>query len=311
MEFRAPTIANQQNADAMSYLTKGLSDREAGRLQVEELIADLGNSTDSFPDWHPILTVPTQHEHRRVSSLSQVNAYRGIDHTVGFVRGFVTCPYSSEVADKLVEAVNAIRGLRAYRLKTSLYMDKTSPVVVEAINVELDADGTIKGRDVLAWFVRQTASEAFSSQVAETWWTLRSSLLGAPRGSRSSLFVSQHTGLHMRKILEAMNNSGMFGDVKEWSLDMLSPRKRKAISETIIKTAVDKWDKKSSSYIFEMRGETCKATVRDTWDDNEELSVRVEVGDEDLFVSGFYYPSDSRITHSEPHGKRELAEKFM
>jgi hypothetical protein len=31
----------------------------------------------------------------------------------------------------------------------------------------------------------------------------------------------------------------------------------------------------------------------------------------DLYVSGFYYPSENKITHAEPRGKRELAEKFV
>src|SRR3546814_9022491 len=83
----------------------------------------------------------------------------------------------------------------------------------------------------LAWFVQLSAAEATGAQVAETWWNVRSLILGSPHGSRSSLFVNQHTGVHMRKILEAMNASGMFGPIKESSLEMLSQKKRDAISE--------------------------------------------------------------------------------
>jgi hypothetical protein len=92
---------------------------------------------------------------------------------------------------------------------------------------------------------------------------------------------------------------------------MLSQKKRNAISETLIRTAVNNWDKTSDAFTFEMRGETCKASLRDTWDDNLELSVRVEIGRYDLHVSGFYYPSENKITHLDPRGKRELAEKFL
>ena len=184
-------------------------------------------------------------------------------------------------------------------------------VVVVAVNVELEADGTIKSRDALAWFVQLSAAEATGAQVAETWWNVRSLILGSPHGSRSSLFVNQHTGVHMRKILEAMNASGMFGPIKESSLEMLSQKKRDAISETLIRTAVANWDGESSSFDFELRGETCKASLRDTWNDNHEISVRVEIGRFDLYVTGFYYPEDRRITHVDPRGKRELAEKFL
>ena len=311
MEFRAPTVAVQQNAKAFAYLTKDLKDREFGRREVEHLIETLGNTVDIYPDWHPILTAPPRNGREHISSPSQLKAYNELDHTVYFVRGFVTCPYSKEGADRIVEAINLNPGLHAYRLKQPLYADGTYPVVVVAINVELEADGTIRSRDALAWSTQQMAGEALSSQVAETWWNIRTNLLGAPHGSRSSLFVNQHTGVHIRKILEAMNNSGMFGHIKESSLDMLSQKKRNVISETLIRTALSKWDKKSASFEFEMRGETCKASLRDTWGDNCEVSVRIKIGDYDLHVSGFYYPAEDKITHTDPRGKREIAEKFI
>ena len=115
----------------------------------------------------------------------------------------------------------------------------------------------------------------------------------------------------MRKILEALNNSGMFGPIKETSLDMLSEKKRDKISETLIRTAVTNWDKSSKKFDFELRGETCQAEVRDTWDDGEELSIRVKIGDYDLYASGFYYEKEDRTTHTDPTGKQAVAEKFL
>lgn len=311
MEFRAPAIAAQQNADAVAYLTKNLSDPKAGQRLLTSLADDLGNATNSYPDWHPLLTAPQLIVSDHVSSLSQLRIYDGIDHTVEFVKGFITCPYSDATADTIVDAVNKVSGLSARRLAEPLYSDSTYPVVVSACDVVLEADGTIRSRDALAWFAQQTAKEAGSAQVGETWWNIRSYALGRPHGSRSSLFVNQHTGSHMRKILEAMNNSGMFGPIKEESsLDMLSRKKRDKIGDTLIRTAVTNWDKKCASYRFELRGEICNASLRDTWNDNTEISVRVEIG-KYLHVSGFYYANDDKITSLEPRGKRELAEKFL
>lgn len=311
MEFRAPTVATQQNAKAMAYLTENLGNPDAGRKQVDQLIEELGNAVDRYPDWHPILTAPPRDSSEHVFSLSQVAAYQGLDHTTEFVRGFVTCPYSEDAADRLVEAVEQVSGLSARRLDEPLYSDRAYPVVVVATNVALEADGTIRSRDALTWFVQQAADEASRAQVAETWWNIRSNILGGPHGSRSSLFVNQHTGAHMRKILEAMNASGMFGPIKETSLDMLSKKKRNAIGETLIRTAVQNWNRTNDAFTFEMRGEICKASLRDTWNDNHELSISVEIGEHDLYVSGFYYPSQDKITHLDPSGKRELAEKFI
>lgn len=311
MEFRAPAVALQENAQALAYLTKNLSDPEAGRRLVDRLLQELGNAVDAYPDWHPVLTAPQQGGTEHISSLSQLRIYDEADHTVKFVRGFVTCPYSDVAADRLVDAVNQVPKLNACRLQEPLYADGAYPVIVEANYVDLEADGTIRGRDALAWFAQKAASEARTAQVAETWWNVRSYILGRPHGSRSSLFVNQHTGVHMRKILEAMNNSGMFGPILESSLAMLSQKKRDTISETLIRTAVRNWDKHSEKFEFELRGEVCKAALRDTWEDGMELSVRVEIGKHALYVSGFYYPDSNRVTYLDPQGKRELAEKFL
>jgi len=311
MEFRAPTVAAQQNAEAISSLTKNLTAREAGRPLVQQLIEALGNAVDVYPDWHPILTAPPRGVGEHISDVGQLDAYSGADHTKEFVRGFVTCPYSPERADKIVAAVEKIPSLHARRLEAPLYADSAHPVVVVAMNVELEADGTIRSRDAIAWFVQRLAASAASAQVAETWWNIRSLLLGKPHGSRSSLFVNQHAGLHMRKILEAMNASGMFGPVLESSLDMLSPKKRDAIARTLLRAAIDTWDGESPSFEFELRGETCRAAVRDTWDDGMELSIRIEIGKHDLYVAGFHYPKDGKITHSDPSGRRDVAEKFL
>lgn len=311
MEFRAPSVATEQNANAIKYLTKSLTDSETGQQTLENVMLELGNAVDSYPDWHPILTAPQKGSTQHVSSLSQVDAYASIDHTVEFVRGFITCPYSEDAAGKLVDTVNEVPGLHAYQLETPLYADNAYPVVVSANDVVLEADGTIRSRDALTWFAQQTVKEARNAQVAETWWNIRSYILGRPHGSRSSLFVNQHTGVHMRKILEALNNSGMFGPIKESSLDMLSQKKRDKISENLIRMAVTSWDKRSEKFEFELRGETCQAELRDTWGDGEELSIRIKIGEYDLYASGFYYEKDDRITHSDPTGKQALAEKFL
>ena len=311
MEFRAPSVATEQNANAIKYLTKNLTDPETGQRAVKKLMLELGNAVDGYPDWHPILTKPQNSSTQHVAYVSQVEAYAGIDHTMEFVRGFITCPYSEDVASKLVNTANEVFGLHAYQLETPLYADNAYPVVVSANDVVFEADGTIRSHDALTWFAEQTIKEAWNAQAAETWWNIRSYILGRPHGSRSSLFVNQHTGVHMRKILEALNNSGMFGPIKESSLDMLSQKKRDKISETLLRTAVTNWDKRSEKFEFELRGEICKAEVRDTWGDGEELSSRIKIGEYDLYVSGFYYEKGDRITHSDPTGKQALAEKFL
>jgi len=311
MEFRSPNVAAEQNSTAMNYLTRNLANPAAGRAVFNQLLSEMGNVVKHYPDWHPFLTEPPQNSREHITSLGQLEIYQGTDHTAHFVGGFVTCPYHKNDAERLVQAINQVPSLNANRLQVPLYHDDAYPVVVKADEIVLEADGTIRSRDALAWCSQRLVKHAREHQVAETWWNIRSNILGTPHGSRSSLFVNQHTGGHMRKILEALNSSGMYGPIKEWSLEMLSEKKRQVIAETLIRAAVTSWNKIDEGFEFELRGETCKADIRDTWGNSDELSIRVEIGDTDLYAQGFYYAKDDSTFLNDPVGKRAVAEKFL
>ena len=311
MEFRHPVAAAENNTRSCKYLTKNLKDSETGQAIFNELLEKLGNTIDMYPEWHPIVAVPAHNNDCRDTDLHSLSAYRGSDHTVEFVRGFVTCPYSEDDANQLVDSVSCIPELHAYRLQTPLYSDHAYPVVIEALEIVLEADGTIRSRDALLWYTQTIVKHAPNAQVAETWWNIRADILGCPHGSRSSLLVNQYTGSHMRKILEVLNNSGIYGPIKESSLEMLSKKKRKSISETLVRASIDNWKNTADKFEFELRGETCKAEVSDTWNDGYELSIRVVIGEFDLYTRGFYYPEKKKLETSDPLGKRELAEKFL
>lgn len=319
MEFRANQAADHLNSEVASYFTKNLSDPAAGLKLLSDIKARLGNAVESLPDWHPILTAPPARTrtHWHASSYSLLPIYDQCDHTREFVRGMLTCPYSDADADKLVEAVNQVQGLAAERFDEPLYTDDAFPVLIEALEVELEADGTIRSRDALAWFVQANVEHAREVKVADTWWNIRHLTLGEPHGARSSLLVNDYTGRHMRKILEVLNDSGMFGPIKEMSLDMLSERKRSEIARTLMRAALDaiapldSVTNETREFNFELRGETCNMRIRDTWGDGTEYSIRVSIGESDLSVSGFYYPKGDKLEHTDPTGKRKLAEKFV
>jgi hypothetical protein len=48
------------------------------------------------------------------------------------------------------------------------------------------------------------------SERGEDWEEMRHYLLGSPHGRRSSHFVSQHTAIQLKKLYEAMTESGMY-----------------------------------------------------------------------------------------------------
>src|SRR3546814_5964277 len=113
---------------------------------------------------YPILTAPPRHGSEHIGSLSQVATYAEADPTTEFVRGFVTCPYSGEGADRLVEAVRRVPGLDAYRLEQPPYSGSAPPVVVVAVQGELEAGGTLKNRDALALVVQLQAPPTTRAQ---------------------------------------------------------------------------------------------------------------------------------------------------
>lgn len=319
MEFRANQEAVRLNLDAETYFTSNLSDQEAGIGRFRDAQTRLGNAVECHPDWHPALTAPNEEigSGRQPLSYAELHIYRKCDHTKQFVRGMLTCPYGERDADDLVAAVNAVEGLRAERLDGPLYADNAYPVLIEAYEIQLEADGTIRSRDALAWFTQATVGYAREHEVAETWWNIRELILGRPHGARSSLLVNDFTGRQMRKILETLNESGIFGPIKEVSLAMLSERKRDTIGRTLLQAALDKasplktQSDKPREVTFELRGEHCTARIHDTWGDGHEYSVQVSIGKSDLNVRGYYYPSKGELTHTDPTGKRKIAEKFV
>ncbi|OEE78618.1 hypothetical protein [Vibrio genomosp. F6] len=92
---------------------------------------------------------------------------------------------------------------------------------------------------------------------------------------------------------------------------MFSKKKREKISETLLKSALANYKKQDGEFEFELHGETCKSQVCDTWGDGTEFSIRVDIGDYDLSVTGYYYPEKDNLESSDPKGKKAIAEKFL
>lgn len=321
MDFNRQESAQQQNKETMDYLVGRLSDPEAGRAQVEMLFSELGDSVSHYPAWHPILSLPPKESSRDVYSISNIGLYEGADHTRLFVQGFVTCPYDKSSAKKLVRAVeeSGIRGLTARRIKVPLYADGTYPVVVEACNLELEKDGTIESRCALVGFLKHFSnSKLEEASYSEEWKNISWMYLGSPGGHVSSLFASEETGRHMKSIVKAINASGMLGPVYR-SVDVLSKMHRDAACLKLLKRALAEWEHQVVDdghgpweFAFTKHGETCRAQVRDTFKDETEFSISVDVGDGILHASGWYYPAEeNRIQAGTLMGKRDKAHKFL
>jgi hypothetical protein len=151
---------------------------------------------------------------------SEQCGYKGLDHTVYFARGFVTCPYGD--GQKVIDSVAAlalqghpIATIKAERLDVQLYSPDANPIIVRCLwNKPLELGGTIPLSIAMPLLLEQEVPSWSWAQVAETWETMRPYFLGQPHGSRSSLFVSQETGQAIKKIWNALIYTGMFGPIK-------------------------------------------------------------------------------------------------
>ncbi|MBL4869072.1 MAG: hypothetical protein JKY67_22140 [Pseudomonadales bacterium] len=96
-----------------------------------------------------------------------------------------------------------------------LYNEATTPILVTCEFAKpLEATGMIPAAIAVPLMLQKEVPCHEWAERGEPWESMHYYLLGEPHGSRSSLFVSQETGLAMKKIWNLIVNTGMFGPVK-------------------------------------------------------------------------------------------------
>jgi hypothetical protein len=221
MAFRADEAARSGYETAESYLVPKPRDADAAlRAQskslLQDIICELGPVVDAYPTWHPLVC---NHDDRDpVTKPSDRSGYRGLDHTVLFANGFVTCPYSD--GQSVIDSVNALpthsaATITTERLSVKLYNNSVVPILVRCEwKRQLEAEGTVPLSLVMPLLLEKEIPCWRWAQLAETWESMRPYFLGRPHGKLSSLFVSQETGQGMKKVWNALINTGMFGPIK-------------------------------------------------------------------------------------------------
>lgn len=218
MAFRATESAQQGLEQVEAYLVPrpqyaDKQTRERSRAALLDIVDDIGPVVDSYPTWHPL--VRGQEIGDTVATPSTRCKYSGLDHTRYLANGFITCPYGD--GEEVIESVNdlpyhPIARITAERIDAKLYNPEASPILVKCNwNKPLGRDGMIPLSIALPLLLEMEIPCWQSSQVGETWETMRYYFLGSPHGARSSLFVNQETGQAIKKIWNSLINTGMFG----------------------------------------------------------------------------------------------------
>lgn len=221
MAFRADEAARLGFEHAEAYLVPSPRDvSEPTRARAKEVLLDLvdelGPVVDAYPSWHPLVT---HHDSRTpVTTPTDRCGYQGLDHTICFANGFVTCPYGDgqEVIDSVATLPHSsIAEITAERLDVSFYNEAATSILVRCNwQRPLEAGGLIPLALAVPLILEKEVPCWHWSEVAETWETMRPYLIGRPHGSRSSLFVSQETGQAIKKLWNALIYTGMFGPIK-------------------------------------------------------------------------------------------------
>ena len=220
MAFRADEEAARGRNTAHRYLVSRWLDRSAiseSRECVDRLIDRLGPVVESYPTWHPLVA---NHDPREVvTNPGSKCGYLGVDHTILFRNGFVTCPYPDgdvgvlESVSKLPS--DGIASIHAERLDVALYHPDAVPIVVYCDwGRPMLADGKVPASIAVPMILEREVPCWRWSSYGETWESMCPYLIGQPCGSRSSLFVSQETGTTIRKIWQAIVETGAFGPLK-------------------------------------------------------------------------------------------------
>lgn len=223
MAFRADESARESRYEAERFLIGRLADVTPAQLdeskrQFHDLVDRLGPVVRAYPTWHPL--VADSRDRGGYSTRPGVDCgYQGLDHTVFFVHGFLTCPYG-QGADDVIESVEKLKHhpaarITAEKLDTPFYSSKATPVLVTCVWERMLApDNMIPLRLAMPLLLEKEVPCWRDAQMAETWDSMKAHFLGLPHGSRSSLFVSQDTGSAMKKVWEAIIHTGMYGPIK-------------------------------------------------------------------------------------------------
>lgn len=220
MTFRANVDSESENQKALDYLVGRAfapEDRAQSRRDFEALVRQHGPVVQSYPCWHPLVACGN-HRREPWTMPSQNHAYRGLDHTVLFRDAFLTCPYSGE--QEVIEAVMKLTNtskflIEAEELDVKLYHPLAKPILVKYDwGQPLNNDGTLPKALVVPLLLEFELPHWRTYEVAETWETMRNYILGQPSGRLSSLFINKETGTVLKKLWNALVDTGMFGPIK-------------------------------------------------------------------------------------------------
>lgn len=220
MAFRASDEIQRGTERAIRYLIPSDGTQEqkaAARELVIKLIEEYGPVVESYPVWHPIVDLPSKYpgirDWPRTSPCEEIG-YDGLDHTIFLASAIITCPYG-HATQTVLNAATSLRHPDGYfeaePIDINLYNLSATPILIRfEWGCGLEPNKPIPASVAIPKMLLKELPNWSTAQCPETWEDMRHYLMGAPSGSRSSLFVTQETGQAMKNIWNTLIKNDVF-----------------------------------------------------------------------------------------------------
>jgi hypothetical protein len=194
-----------------------------GQGDFNYLLDRLGPVVERYPTWHPLVCRDTNTHNPYWYEDMSTPCIAGMDHSVYFRDGFITCPYPKDDAFRVVDVAmdmhHPLATLSAEIIDKLFYYEGTVSVIVECKwETPRNFDGTL-GLDVVVPLILEEAIGGWrescldKNRCGELWSSMAPYFLGG--NAPSSHFVGQKDARELRKIWEILNRTGMWGNINQ------------------------------------------------------------------------------------------------
>lgn len=216
MAFRVNDSSKSLIQEAQDHLINREFPKELRQRAIDDfqdLVDKYGPVVKGYPTWHPLVAACNV-KRQPWTHPFQNKVYGSLDHVVLFRDAFLVCPYGG--ADQIIKSVHEMKDVDHYvlaeELDVKLYHPEATPVLVyHQWRKPLENDGTIPKSLAVPLMLEFEIPHWRTSEVGETWETMRSYLLGSPHGQSSSHFINKDTGTVMKNVWNTLIYTGMFG----------------------------------------------------------------------------------------------------
>ena len=196
-------------------------ERRRSEKKLKKLIKELGPVVIGHPSWHPLCF-----DERRGTQWAK-NYYLGLDHTIAFAHGILTCPYDKGGVNgqDVIDSVESLPINKNHSVPVTItterlddvffYSKEAVPILIRCVwHDNLPNFPKIPKNFAIPLMLEQELPSFYHAQCGETWDSMADEFLGSPRSNLLSPFVSTGTANAMRTVWDTLVHTGVFNGIK-------------------------------------------------------------------------------------------------